>query len=387
MDFENQEAAGQAGRDAGDLHCFWRSGLRLLHAPVQADDALLIVTARAWASAASFWRLINPQGRRPVLLREPLVAHDGLCLSLLPLSLLTSIGKEEAKPELDLVRNSQAMADSAPPAVLFTVLPYWFDGGNPAAAPAGIFSSIGPAAHPGEPEAGPSGFTRTVAVPTSVPSSLHIQSASATLALSRRPLVTSSATNLLLSATASIAGAAQAAGGASGSQFVLSSLATQPTPSASASASSGTAHTSADTSSAQQAASTSQANETWPLTLAVMLLVSLGIYLLMVSPILGGYLASGRWRSRSYFLSPSAAKAASAGGVNMPYPQRARPASKFTAWVRGAYNRSLLVQLPLVRLTLGQCLVLFVYTACVVIATFTQSGNVGKDAIRSGRIA
>lgn len=251
-----------------------------------------------------------------------------------------------------------------PPAVLFTVLPYWFNGDYGAAASAGIFSSIG--ADSRAPSIARS--TRTVAVLTASSTTLSATVHRTAFSLARSPL-TSTASKYL----SSIDGIARNAGSSSTSDHL--SIYAEATQAASA----GT-HASDSSSQAEGA------NETWPLTLAVMLLVALGAYILLVSPILAKYLASGRWRSRSYFLRSSPSPMPTDPG-RIPYPRRAGSGSRFIALARGAYNRSLLVSITVIRLTLGQCLVLFIYTGCVVLATFTQSGDLGKDAIRSGRIA
>lgn len=238
-------------------------------------------------------------------------------------------------------------APSQAPVALFTVLPYWFDGDN---IPATVFSPI----------------VGTASLPP-----LQLQS-TATSSLARRPL-TSTASRLLATATAAVV-VVQGGGGTLDSTYL------QPT----ATPIPGSEGTQVHTSATNSATNTARGNKTWPLTLAIMLLVSLGVYILLVSPILARAIASGRWRTRFYFLSSSSP---SSPAMRIAYPLRSQPANRFLAYIRGCYNRSLLVSVPVLQLTLGQCLVLFVYASCVVIATFTQSGDVGKDAIRSGRIA
>lgn len=129
------------------------------------------------------------------------------------------------------------------------------------------------------------------------------------------------------------------------------------------------------------------ANQTWPYSLILMLLVALVVYLVAISPILARYLVLFQWK-KGWFLQSTPASTTTREITALPYPRPVRHQPPLTAFLRGGYNRILLPTVPFINLTIGQVLVLVVYLGCVVAATASQTGHLQQiDMVRSGRIA
>ena len=150
----------------------------------------------------------------------------------------------------------------------------------------------------------------------------------------------------------------------------------------------------ARTATAAEKAAFRPPNRLWPYAFNVLLALAIVLYALVRARIVFRSIVNHRI-TRGWYLRSK--PASTDGSIRSPVatlpktersqPRPARRTPRVEAHLRGWYNAYLLPTVPFLDLTVGQCVVLVVYLACVFAATFAQANEQAKNPVRSGRIA
>ena len=150
----------------------------------------------------------------------------------------------------------------------------------------------------------------------------------------------------------------------------------------------------ARTATAAEKAAFRPPNRLWPYAFNVLLALAIILYTLVRARLIFRGIINHRITRGSYLRSKPASSTGTTSSTVAALPKTeqshlrpARRTPRFEARLRGWYNAYLLPTIPFLSLTIGQCVVLVVYLACVFAATFAQANEQAKNPVRSGRIA
>lgn len=148
----------------------------------------------------------------------------------------------------------------------------------------------------------------------------------------------------------------------------------------------------ARTATAAEKAAFRPPNRLWPYAFNVLLALAIVLYTLVRARIIFRSIVNHRITRGWYLRSTPASSNGSISSTALPKVERSQPrparrTPRLEAHLRGWYNAYLLPTVPFLDLTVGQCVVLVVYLACVFAATFAQANEQAKNPVRSGRIA